>query len=61
MSISIDVFKLDGGHIANVLGKKMTAGNHEISWNAGSVPSGIYVYTIQAGEIKLSRKMILLK
>ncbi len=59
--VAIDVFKLDGSHIANVLGENISAGNHEVSWNASSIPSGIYVYTIQAGDIKLSRKMILLK
>ncbi|MBC8376827.1 MAG: T9SS type A sorting domain-containing protein [FCB group bacterium] len=59
--VAIDVFKLDGSHIATVLEEKMSAGKHEISWNAVNVPSGIYVYTIQVGDIKLSRKMILLK
>jgi len=59
--VTIDVFNLDGSHVANVLGEKMSAGKHEILWNTGSVPSGIYVYTIQVGDIKLSRKMILLK
>ncbi len=59
--VEIDVFKLDGSPVAHLLSKKMTAGNHEISWNAASIPSGIYVYTLQANNIKLSRKMILLK
>ncbi len=59
--VAIDVFKLDGSHIAKLLDKKKPAGSYEISWNAQSVSSGIYVYTVASGDIKLSKKMILLK
>ena len=59
--VAIDVFKLDGSHVVNIFEGNMSAGSHEVSWNDGGVPSGIYVYIIQADDIKLSRKMILLK
>ena len=59
--VRIDVLKLDGSHVANILNEKMSAGSHTFSWDATSLPSGIYVYTLNAGDIKLSRKMILLK
>lgn len=42
------------------------AGHHELSWNGKGtngfeLPSGIYIYTIEAGKFNASRKMILLK
>jgi hypothetical protein len=30
-------------------------------WDASNYPSGIYIYTLETGDIKISRKMILLK
>jgi len=59
--VRIDVLKLDGSHVANVLNEKMSRGNHTLSWDASNLSSGIYVYTLRAGEINISRKMILLK
>jgi len=36
-------------------------GTNEIEFNAESLPSGIYIYSLKAGEYNLNRKMILLK
>jgi len=38
-----------------------TKGNHNISFNASSLASGVYIYKLQAGDFVSSRKMILLK
>ena len=59
--VRIDVLKLDGSHVANVLDKTMSPGNHTLSWDAANLSSGIYVYTMKAGDINITRKMILLK
>jgi len=59
--VRIDVLKLDGRHVANILNQRMSSGNHTLSWDASNLSSGIYVYTLRAGEINITRKMILLK
>jgi len=55
--------------IYNSLGQKVTtlvdgyteAGTHDASFNAAGFPSGVYFYTLEFGDNRLSRKMILLK
>ncbi|MFB3056006.1 MAG: T9SS type A sorting domain-containing protein [Ignavibacteriaceae bacterium] len=37
------------------------AGNYEIEFNAISLPSGIYFYTLSSGNFTDSKKLILLK
>ena len=42
------------------------AGFKNVQWNATNdqgkpVPAGVYIYTIQAGEFRQTKKMILLK
>jgi hypothetical protein len=37
------------------------AGNYTVSFNAASIPSGIYFYRIEAGKFSQVRKMMLLK
>lgn len=40
---------------------RMTAGRHEIQWNAGSLPSGVYVIRMDAGGEVHTQKVTLLK
>lgn len=40
---------------------RLTAGRHEIQWNAGSLPSGVYVIRMDAGGEVHTQKVTLLK
>jgi len=37
------------------------AGHHMVSWNGAGVSSGVYFYTIKAGNFLATRKMVLMK
>jgi len=37
------------------------AGTHQVTFDGSGLPSGIYVYRLQAGDLTASGKMILLK
>ena len=55
-----------GRTIKILVSEMQTAGNKVLRWNAtdaaGSpVSAGIYLYAIQAGEFRQTRKMVLLK
>jgi hypothetical protein len=39
----------------------MQAGSYEVEFDASNMPSGIYYYTLNAGEFSQTKKMILLK
>ncbi len=55
--------------LINVLGKEVatlvegwqTAGVHRINFEAQGLPSGVYVYILQAGELRLARRLVLMK
>lgn len=59
--VSIKIYNIRGEEVDQVLSKIMVAGNHEVSWDASNVASGIYFYRIQAGDFIQTRKMVLLK
>ena len=37
------------------------AGQHDVSFDGSNLPSGIYLYRIEAGQYSASGKMVLLK
>ena len=64
--VSLSIYDLMGREIRTMINSEQTAGFKNIQWNATdnlgkSVPAGMYIYTIQAGEFRQTRKMVLLK
>jgi hypothetical protein len=58
---SLKVYDVLGREVATVVNEKMEAGQHVVSFNAESLPSGVYIYRIETGGYVTSRKMLLLK
>jgi len=63
--VKIDIFNISGQLIRSLINKRKNKGIHRIIWNgydnAGNrAASGIYVYRLKAGDILLSRKMLML-
>ena len=55
-----------GRSIKSLINIEQAAGFYDINWNATNnkgelVPAGMYIYMIQAGSFKLTKKMVLLK
>ena len=59
--VSIEIFNVLGQRIDNLASGTLPAGNHEVEWQAGNYPSGVYFYKIRAESGSLTRKMLLLK
>jgi beta-N-acetylhexosaminidase len=65
--IRVDIYNALGEHVETMVNKEHSPGKYQISWNAGSYASGLYVYSLTAvtpakGTItKLSKKMLLVK
>jgi hypothetical protein len=39
----------------------LPSGMHKVEWNAKGLPSGVYFYRLQAGKLRQSMKMLVLK
>jgi flagellar hook assembly protein FlgD len=64
--VSITIYDLMGKRVKTLVNSKQDAGYRSIHWNATNefgqpVSAGMYIYTIQAGEFRKTRKMVLLK
>ncbi len=64
--VSITVHDLLGREIRNLVSNFQSAGNHSVEWNGKDntgkiVPSGMYLYTLKAGNVLISKKMVLMK
>jgi len=63
---NITIYDMMGRQVSTLVNRKQTAGYKSVQWNAtnsaGSpVSAGIYLYMIQAGEFRQTKKMVLLK
>ncbi len=59
--VTLEVFDMLGRRVALLENGLRSAGRHEVSFDASSLNSGIYIYRIQAGEFVQTRKMMLVK
>jgi hypothetical protein len=55
------VYDVTGRLVATLAEGWMPAGEHHVSLDAASWPSGIYIYHLQSAEFSASRKLVVLK
>jgi hypothetical protein len=60
-NVRIEIFNIAGQKIQTLLNKKMSAGSHQVEFNAQNLSSGVYFYRIEADEFQDVKKMVLLK
>jgi endoglucanase len=61
-AVTVAVFDAEGRRVsAPVKGKKFGAGVHDVRFDASALPSGIYLYRIEAGKERLTGRMTLVK
>jgi len=60
--VALKVYNLDGQRVATVLnGTAFEAGHHQVSFSGAGLASGMYIYTITAGNYTAAKKMVLMK
>lgn len=55
------IFNLLGQEVVTLVNSTLDSGQHEIAFNAYNLPSGVYLYRLQSGNLVQSRKMLLMK
>ena len=59
--VSLKVYNLLGQLVSTLVNTQQNAGSYQVTFNASRLSSGIYFYTINAGNFNSVKKMILLK
>ena len=64
--VNITIYNMMGRVVRTLIDGQQTAGYRSLQWNATNdagqpVSAGLYLYTIQAGEFRQTKKMVLLK
>jgi hypothetical protein len=60
-TVSIRLFNILGNEVAAIAERRYEAGRHSVEFNAESLPSGVYIYTMRAGSFSASRKMVVMR
>jgi hypothetical protein len=59
--VRLSVCNLSGGLITALVEGRQEAGQHQVTFPGSNLPSGIYLYRLQAEDFTASGKMVLLK
>jgi CubicO group peptidase (beta-lactamase class C family) len=60
-SVSLRVYDVLGREVATLANGRMPSGAYSTQFNASRLAAGVYVYRLEAGDIRASRRMVLLK
>ena len=59
--VSLKVSDVLGREMATLVNQTMAPGSYSVKWDASAAPSGIYFYTVRAGNYLETRRMLLVK
>jgi hypothetical protein len=59
--VTITVYNTLGQEIETLVDKYMPIGHHQVEFNGQNLPSGVYFYRLEAGDLIQTRKMLLVK
>lgn len=59
--VRIDIYNLLGQKVMTLVNGYMTVGSHKVGFDASDLSSGVYLYTLRAGNYNAVKKLVLLK
>jgi hypothetical protein len=59
--VSLTVYDLLGRSVTTLLNERLNSGSYQVPWDAGSLPSGMYFYRLNADGFSDVKKTVLLK
>jgi PKD repeat protein len=59
--VSMKVYNVLGKEVSTLVNEKKTPGLYELNFGGENLPSGVYVYRVEAGSFSASKKMLLIK
>ncbi len=59
--VTMKVYDVLGREVATLVSEHQIAGNHSVTFDARNLPSGMYLYRLQAGSYEQTKKLTVLK
>jgi subtilisin family serine protease len=59
--VELKIYDMLGKEIRTLVNEEKVPGNYSINFNAGNLPSGVYLYKITAGNFTSTKKLVLIK
>ena len=59
--VTLKVYNVLGREVATLVSDNLSAGIHQVKWNASNLASGVYLYRLKAGTFIANKRMVLLK
>jgi hypothetical protein len=59
-AVDLSIFTTSGQKIATLINRFQSAGIHTIRWDANALPSGLYLYRLQAGKYTKIKKLVII-
>lgn len=58
---SLIIYNLLGQQVATLVNEMKQAGQYEVKWDAEGLASGVYLYRLEAGEFRETKRMVLMR
>jgi len=59
--VTLKIYNILGNEVTTLVNEVIPGGNHQIEFDASGLSSGVYLYTITAGDFAETKKMLLMK
>ena len=60
-NVSLKIYDILGKEVSTLVNENLAPGSYSVTFNASSLPSGMYFYKLQAGDFTSVKKMTLIK
>ena len=60
-TVQLKIYDILGRDVATLVNKEQSSGNYIVTFNASRLASGIYFYTLRAGDFVQTKKLVLMK
>ena len=59
--VRLTVYDMLGREVTTLVNERKDAGIYSIQWNAAGFSSGVYFYSLRAGDVTATKKLLLMK
>ena len=59
--VTLKIYNLIGQEVAAIVNENLAAGSYSKTWNAASMPSGVYFYRLETASFTATKKLIVAK